>query len=918
MKRGLLTIILLLVLAAVVAGQDRKVTELPALTSPTSDDLLMIVDTPGGTPASKKITVDNLFKYNGLNVVLFTGPSVARTYTLPDANATLVSSSAPTITGGSHTALTALGIRSTGTGAFDLTFANSENLTAGRTLTIAVNDAARSLTVAGNTTVSGTNTGDQFQSINTARFLGRVTAGTGAAEELTGTQATTLLDAFTSTLKGVAPASGGGTTNFLRADGAWAAPGGGGMSIGGSITSATAGYSLYSGVGGVLAQTISPVNVKGYNASGSSTTTTGSITSGTATLTLAAAIDFANGQGILVAGAGAAGADLVTTISSGAGTTTLTLATNAGTTVSGVLTQHDDTVAIQAAINAVNVPSAGGGTVEFPDGVYRVNGPINVAQGNSILHVLSAGGGGAPDGSVIKLRGLAGHFVGGFTSDSTSGAVLLADRRAGSGTTPSVLYGGSQTTVYVENLTIRTPDNPSLDGLNFFDSFNASLNYVVVDTGTGADVVTEPTNTTSAIRMPKTQNFGMTYLENVLVMGHATGITFSENTVFNNVIVYSCKLALSPLPAVVTSSGHVLIYRCAQLIKGTTGTAYVDLSLSIQNIAAAGNWFSRGGAAGTLKDIDDASNWIHGTIRYSFPGAAVMNRNGATNLSGLLNLDTNTFELLPLTAHSLIAYANTEGQSTFRVNNTNGNAMLQVGSATLEPTRGAIYLGPVTPSASTYTLKADGSTEVALNAPSGGKLSFRVNHGFSAEANWNGTSFGIGVAYDAALTHTLHVAGTGIVTGALKAGPGAIGATSTDGLILQNTTDAAAGAQQWSPRLRFHGEGWKTDATAASQEVDWISELVPVQGAANPSANLVFSSSINGGAYSEAVQFTSLPLGGVRQAPVTFANLGTPANGIFAYCSDCTQTTPGVDNTCAGSGNGAYAFRVNGAWKCVN
>ena len=63
-------------------------------------------------------------------------------------------------------------------------------------------------------------------SMATSRVLGRLTAGTGTVEELTGTQVTTLLDAFTSSLQGVVPASGGGTTNFLRADGTWAAPGG--------------------------------------------------------------------------------------------------------------------------------------------------------------------------------------------------------------------------------------------------------------------------------------------------------------------------------------------------------------------------------------------------------------------------------------------------------------------------------------------------------------------------------------------------------------------------------------------------------------------------------------------------------------------------------------------------------------------
>jgi hypothetical protein len=57
------------------------------------------------------------------------------------------------------------------------------------------------------------------------RIVGRLTGG--GVTDLTGTQVTTLLDTFTTSLKGVVPASGGGTTNFLRADGTWAAAGGG-------------------------------------------------------------------------------------------------------------------------------------------------------------------------------------------------------------------------------------------------------------------------------------------------------------------------------------------------------------------------------------------------------------------------------------------------------------------------------------------------------------------------------------------------------------------------------------------------------------------------------------------------------------------------------------------------------------------
>jgi len=50
---------------------------------------------------------------------------------------------------------------------------------------------------------------------------------------------------------------------------------------------------------------------------------------------------------------------------------------------------------------------------------------------------------------------------------------------------------------------------------------------------------------------------------------------------------------------------------------------------------------------------------------------------------------------------------------------------------------------------------------------------------------------------------------------------------------------------------------------------------------------------------------------GIEDTGTTFASLGTPANGTLIYCSDCT-----IANPCAGSGTGAFAKRLNGAWVC--
>ena len=61
-----------------------------------------------------------------------------------------------------------------------------------------------------------------------AAFAAASTAGLNMLTAANAAAQTALLDTFTSGAKGLAPASGGGTTNVLRADGTWAAPPGGG------------------------------------------------------------------------------------------------------------------------------------------------------------------------------------------------------------------------------------------------------------------------------------------------------------------------------------------------------------------------------------------------------------------------------------------------------------------------------------------------------------------------------------------------------------------------------------------------------------------------------------------------------------------------------------------------------------------
>jgi len=108
-----------------------------------------------------------------------------------------------------------------------ISYDNSTYITGNQSITLS-GDISGTGTTAITTTIGANKvTNAMLAQVATGTFHGRVTAATGNVETLTGTQATTLLDVFSSTLKGLVPLSGGGTTNFLRADGTWAAAGGG-------------------------------------------------------------------------------------------------------------------------------------------------------------------------------------------------------------------------------------------------------------------------------------------------------------------------------------------------------------------------------------------------------------------------------------------------------------------------------------------------------------------------------------------------------------------------------------------------------------------------------------------------------------------------------------------------------------------
>jgi hypothetical protein len=112
---------------------------------------------------------------------------------------------------------------------------------------------------------------------------GNNTGGTANAADLTVAQVNAILPVFTSSLNGLVPASGGGTTNFLRADGTWAVAGTGTVTsvsvvtangVSGTVATATTTPAITLVLGAITPSSVAASGtVSGSNFSGSSSGT---------------------------------------------------------------------------------------------------------------------------------------------------------------------------------------------------------------------------------------------------------------------------------------------------------------------------------------------------------------------------------------------------------------------------------------------------------------------------------------------------------------------------------------------------------------------------------------------------------------------------------------------------------------------
>jgi len=360
--------------------------------------------------------------------------------------------------------------------------------------------------------------------------------------------------------------------------------------------------------------------VTDFNAAGVMATTTGSIAASSNQLTVASATGFAVGQGIYVAGAGPASPALITSISAIAGNV-FTLATTASASVSGALVQHDDTAAIQTAINTVI--SAGGGELLFPGGYYRCNGPLQAS--NSVLRLPYISPSTTPP-VAIKLTGLAP--ISWFSWETAvpqanNGVIIQSDVQgvnANSSLFAAALWDATTTStapfthimIYIDQIRFRTYANPNLSGLDLGMAGGAALGFVSVETGGFWEG--EPTHVDCfGLRMPRVNTvMAMSCCDMAYVHNYYIGCILSEMPITKDAHFFAmrCKVGFKCLFSYYPIAAELLAWQCPTGVIIDDYT-YFDVNLYVEQSTSGWN------VPIYQRDIYDPSNRLHGVVRYS-------------------------------------------------------------------------------------------------------------------------------------------------------------------------------------------------------------------------------------------------------------------------------------------------------------
>jgi hypothetical protein len=544
---------------------------------------------------------------------------------------------------------------------------------------------------------------------------------------------------------------------------------------------------------------------------------------------------------------------LTTTISSGAGTTNLTFAAPASNSVSGATILFDNSPNIAAAISGMG----SSGLLYFPPGTYVINSYTSFSD----VPAVSVGG-------LLVLND---------TINLGAGSRWFGSRGPQSPPSPSFGWStGNQITINKANpgLWFSSANGCSFEDLTVEGTSNAQY-LVVCDGGGGGsqcrfqyvNFVDGGAGGTDYMGMPLLMRGGFwNAFEYVSFLtgpgqqgGGFVGSSATPSAFFNS--VGSLQLSYVSLD----SRGVFFIPDSAG------GNAFVTGTNRFQGgITPFFTHYNTGGGVGINYCFSDVELDTMGNAVF----ANLMSNSGS--VSGFVSINGGIGSA-PAGGYGYFTgkpaptvFGNSSGQNTAVISNSNfsDNIVAILGS-------GIIGYKMALPGAPTLVASSGGSVPT-------GTHTYQLA-AYDVKGNFTGLGTAASITISSG-TQTVTVSGPSVPPN------GAVGyAVFRDGNFLANSAGQCA--------------SYKTIASVSGSFADTLASVCgsPYLGSGAPPS----------GASAAAIGSLGLQAYQLSMSGTLFANLGTPVNGTFVYCMDCT-----VANPCAGSGTGALAKRLNGAWVC--
>jgi hypothetical protein len=315
----------------------------------------------------------------------------------------------------------------------------------------------------------------------------------------------------------------------------------------------------------------------------------------------------------------------------------------------------DDTIAIQAAINAAY--TAGGGEVYFPRGIYIIGGALQTNVGGinykSQLYIPNIDVI-EPARTCVTLKGevcpnfmqFAGVFGAYDPLQTTKGVILKSTLEsatalsyviASKGAAGNAIAGMNYNQCNIEDISIHITANAgkalTLGGIGFNDAANTVIkNVCVFPSAVNPHEYGEPINNCVGIAMPAVNCEHLSIIENCTVGGFESGFLLGDHSAMKNLSSICCKYGYNfGANNLIAHGMKIGAYWCANSIY-FSGVSYVKIDNFQEEWYHNGDWYE------SLYTILDASNQGHGEIYYNIAESFVGFNNARFAKSGGANL----------------------------------------------------------------------------------------------------------------------------------------------------------------------------------------------------------------------------------------------------------------------------------------